>query len=97
MSALLAACLILAVAAVWLGVLGAARLRDPLDRLHAVAFVNIAGGTAVTAAAFVTDGISGRSLKIALLVLLSWAIGAALSHATGRALFRRGRREEKAG
>ena len=51
MSTLLAACLLLTVAAVWLGVLGAARLRDPLDRLHAVTFVNIAGGAAVTAAA----------------------------------------------
>ena len=89
MSTLLAACLLLTVAAVWLGVLGAARLRDPLDRLHAVTFVNIAGGAAVTAAAFVTDGVSGRSLKITLMVLLSWAIGAALAHATDRALLRR--------
>ncbi|MFC0410137.1 monovalent cation/H(+) antiporter subunit G [Roseomonas elaeocarpi] len=86
---LLPALLLLTVAATWLGALGAARLRTPMERLHAVTFVNIAAGTALLLAALVSDGFSARVLKVALIVVLSWATGAALSHATGRALVRR--------
>ncbi len=78
------------VLAVWLGCAGFARLRAPLDRLHCVAFVNAAAGTALTVTAFVADGASTRALKILLITVVSLLGGAALSHATGRALLLRG-------
>lgn len=86
---ILGALLAVAVLAAWLGAAGAARLREPLVRLHAVAFVNIACGVPLAAAALVTDGISPRSLKVVAAVLLSWLVGAATAHATGRALVKR--------
>ncbi|MCR0981234.1 monovalent cation/H(+) antiporter subunit G [Roseomonas populi] len=87
--ALVGALLAAMVAAAWLAAAGAARLRGPLNRLHAVAFVNIACGLPLAVAAFVTDGASARALKVAAIVLLSWLVGAATSHATGRALVKR--------
>ncbi|MBP0492706.1 cation:proton antiporter [Roseomonas indoligenes] len=86
---IVAALLAVMALAAWLGVAGAARLRGPLARLHAVAFVNIACGAPLAAAALVTDGISGRSVKVVSAVLLSWLVGAATAHATGRALVKR--------
>lgn len=82
--------LVLVVLAVWLGCAGFARLGAPLDRLHCVAFVNATGGTALTVLAFVSDGASTRALKILLITVVSLLGGAALSHATGRALLLRG-------
>ncbi len=79
-------CLLLAVAAVWLGGFGALRLRTSLDRLHAVAFCNAAGGLLVAVAGFLADGVSTRSVKLACLVVLVLVSGAAISHAAGRAL-----------
>ena len=70
MDALLAACIL----SVWLGSAGFARLRSPLDRLHCTAFVNAAVGTALTVAAFVSDGVSSRAVKILLAALLSLAL-----------------------
>jgi multicomponent Na+:H+ antiporter subunit G len=40
-------------------------------------------------AAFAADGISDRTLKILLFFLLTLANGAAVAHATGRAVMRR--------
>ncbi len=79
-------CLALAVLSAWLGGFGALRLRSPLDRVHAVAFVNAAGGMALALAAFLADGLSTRSVKLAGLVLAVLVAGAAISHAAGRAL-----------
>ncbi len=82
----------LAVAVTWLAALALWRLPRALDRMHALAFLNVAASGLVTAAAFLADGISGRSLKILLMmaVFLGWA--AVLSHVTGRAvLMREGR------
>jgi multicomponent Na+:H+ antiporter subunit G len=82
----------LAVAATWLSALALWRLPRALDRLHALAFLNVAASALVVAAAFLADGISGRSLKILLMmgVYLAWA--AVLSHVSGRAvLMREGR------
>jgi multicomponent Na+:H+ antiporter subunit G len=78
------------VLAAWLGCAGFARLRTPLDRLHCAAFVNAVSGTALTIAAFVADGVSDRALKVLLITGLSLLAGAAMSHATGRALLLRG-------
>jgi multicomponent Na+:H+ antiporter subunit G len=85
----LATLLGLAVLAVWLGCLAVLRLPSALDRVHAAGFVNIAMAVLVTVAGFVADGISGRSLKILLAMLILVGGGAVLSHATGRALFLR--------
>ena len=83
-----------AVLAVWLGCAGFARLRAPLDRLHCVAFVNAVAGLALTVLGFVADGASTRALKILLITAVSLVGGAALSHATGRALLLRGARPD---
>ncbi len=74
----------------WLGCAGFARLRSPLDRLHCVTFVNAACGAALAVVAFVADGASDRAFKILLLVAAALLSGAALAHATGRALVLRG-------
>ncbi len=79
-------CLALAVSSVWLGCFGALRLRSALDRLHAVAFVNAAAGVLFAVAAFLADGISTRSVKLACLVAFVLVTGSAISHAAGRAL-----------
>jgi len=81
--------LVVMVCATWLGCLGFARLRTPLDRIHCVAFVNVAAGVALTIAAFVADGPSTRAFKILLATVVTMGSGAALSHATGRALWYR--------
>jgi multicomponent Na+:H+ antiporter subunit G len=73
----------------WVGCIGFARLRSPLDRLHCSTFVNTASGSAITAAAFVADGFSARAGTVLLIAALSLLIGAALSHASGRALLLR--------
>jgi multicomponent Na+:H+ antiporter subunit G len=83
------ALLALAVLACWLGAAGFARLRSPLDRLHCVTFVNVAAGLAVFLAAFVADGPSHRVLKIGMLIAAVLFVGAALAHASGRALLLR--------
>ena len=82
------------VAAVWLGCLGFARLRTPLDRLHCVTFVNVVAGTALTVTAFLADGPSTRAFKILLITLVSTGFGSALSHAVGRSLWTRGKAVE---
>lgn len=82
--------LAVAVGAALLGSLGFLRLRHPLDRLHCVAFVNVVAGGALLAAALVSDGPSSRALKWAFCLVVELVSGAALSHATARALLLRG-------
>ncbi len=81
----------LLVAVTWLGCLGFARLRSPLDRLHCASFVNAAAGVLLAAVAFLADGPSDRAFKVLLTVAVSLVAGSALSHAVGRALLYRGR------
>ena len=85
-AAIIGLLLALTVAAVWIACLASLRLTSALDRMHAVAFLNAAAGFLVTAAGFAADGISGRSLKIALTMTLLVGWSAVLSHAVGRAL-----------
>lgn len=82
--------LAIVVLAAWLGALGLLTLRTPLDRLHCVTFVNVLAGGAFAITAFVSDGLSDRAGKIALMVVLSLLSGAAVAHAVGRALVHRG-------
>ena len=84
----------LAVFSAWLGCVSFARLRSSFDRIHCVTFVNAASGLALVIAAFVADGLSDRALKILFLAFVSLINGAALSHATGRALFLRQQQTE---
>lgn len=84
------ALLALTVALCWLAAAGFARLVSPLDRLHCVTFVAVAGGSTLLVAAFLADGVSARAVKLLLLVALMLWAGAGLTHAMGRALhFRR--------
>ena len=87
--AVIAALLALVVLAAWIGCAGFARLRTPLDRMHCVAFVNATAGLALTVAAFVSDGLSDRALKILLMAATLLLVGSAMSHATGRAIGQR--------
>jgi multicomponent Na+:H+ antiporter subunit G len=84
------ALLAIAVGACWLGAAGFLCLKAALDRLHCVSFVNAAAGLAVLIAAFVADGASDRAFKILVLTAVVLIAGAALAHATGRALVQRG-------
>lgn len=77
------------VACVWIGCLGFARFGSAYDRLHCVTFVSVTAGFFLVVAAIVADGASDRMLKILVFFLLSLANGAAVAHATGRALLRR--------
>lgn len=76
----------LAVLAAWLGMLGFIRLKAALDRLHCVSFVNVAGGSAILAAALISDGATARTVKIFILTAAVLVNGAALTHAIGRSL-----------
>ncbi len=83
------AMLAIAVLACWLGAAAYIRLRGPLDRLHCVTFVNVVSGAAILIAAAVSDGASNRVAKILVLIAIALWDGAALAHATGRALLMR--------
>jgi multicomponent Na+:H+ antiporter subunit G len=82
----IAALLVLATAATWLGCIGFARLPTAYARLHCVSFVIVAAGVPVMLASFLADGISSRALKVLFLQLGLLLVGAALSHASGRAI-----------
>ena len=92
MSIVIGILLALAVAVTWLSALALWRLPRALDRLHALAFLNVAASGLVTGAAFLSDGISGRSLKILVMMVIFVGWAAVLSHVSGRAvLMREGR------
>ena len=92
MSVVIGMLLGLTVAVTWLAAIAVWRLPRALDRLHALAFLNVAASGLVTVAAFLADGISGRSLKILLMMVVFLAWVAVLSHVSGRAvLMREGR------
>ena len=81
--------LALAVAAAWLGCFGFIRLRDNLDRLHCIAFINATAGVAILLAAILAEGVSDRVLKILLILALNLLTGAASAHLIGRAILKR--------
>lgn len=79
-----------AVAAVWLACLAFPRLRTPLDRLHCASFVAASAGPALFIAAALNDGLTSRTWKVAAILVIALANGAATSHAIGRAIHLRG-------
>lgn len=91
---LIAALLALIVLAGWIAAFGFVRLNAALDRVHCVTFAVVGCGVALAALGFAADGVSNRSLKIAALAIFLLVSGAALSHATGRALMLRPHEED---
>lgn len=83
------ALLALAVAAAWLGCAGFARLVWPLDRLHCVTFINPTSGALILAAAVLWGGAADDVLKTAVLMTALLVGGAAIAHATARAILQR--------
>lgn len=86
MTAAVDALLAAALASAWLAAAAFVRLRTPFERLHVITFANTAVLGFVTVAAFVTDGLSSRSIKCAVIYLTTLLAGALLAHITGRAL-----------
>lgn len=83
-----------AVAIIWLATLAFFRLSTPLQRIHVVTLVNVLGGGLVVLAAFLSDGLTARSLKCLFIWLVAAALGALLAQVTGRALhLRNGERQ----
>lgn len=80
------ALLAFAVLMAWTGAIAFVRLRTHFERLHAITFVNLAAGTAITVAAVLHDGLSGRTFKCIFILVVLATVGALLSHATARAL-----------
>ena len=83
------ALLALLVLLAWLGAAGFARLIRPLDRLHCVTFVNVACGMLLLVAAGLWGGSADAVIKVAFLMGVLLAGGAAIGHATTRAIVRR--------
>ena len=93
---LVAALLGLAVLGSWLGAFGFLRLRSAFDRLHCIAFVNVAGGVPLLLAAFVADGASTRAFKLLALIVIALVGGSATNHALARAILTRQKAHETA-
>lgn len=83
------ALLAVAVLAAWLGAAGFARLAWPLDRLHCVTFINVTSGALILAAAILSGGAADDVLKVAMLIGALLVGGAAIAHATARAILQR--------
>ncbi|MCQ8278087.1 monovalent cation/H(+) antiporter subunit G [Acetobacteraceae bacterium KSS8] len=90
MAGAIAVLLCLAVICAAIGTLGFLRLRDTLDRMHCAVFVTTGVGFSLTLAAFLSDGASGRAIKMALITLFTLLGSAATSHVLGRAMVARG-------
>jgi len=73
----------------WLGAAGFARLAWPLDRLHCVTFVYVTCGALTLTAAALWGGSADDIIKVAVLLAALLVGGAAVAHATGRAIVRR--------
>ena len=92
---LIDALLAVSVLAAWLGAIGFLRLTTALDRLHVAGFVNVVAGGAILVAVWVADGVSQRAGKTVLIWVLMLMAGAAVAHASGRALLLRSHPEKK--
>ena len=90
MTALLVAALALGVLAALIGTIAFHRLATPAERLHAASFVGVASTACFVVAAFITDGLTGRSLKMVLILVVLILSGAVANHAVARALHVRG-------
>lgn len=82
--------LVCGIITIWLGAISFFRMTTPFQRIHTIAFLNIAGGGFITLAAVLDDGASPRALKCLFIWLVTLPIGALLAQVTGRALHLRG-------
>lgn len=80
----------LSIAAALLGAVAFHRLPSPLERLHAGSFVAVAAGAPLVVAGFLSEGFTGRTLKLAVIVAILIVSGALTNHAVARALLYRG-------
>jgi multicomponent Na+:H+ antiporter subunit G len=83
------ALLALAVLMAWLATVGFARLTWPLERLHCVSFANVTCGALILASAVLWGGPADDLVKLAMLLAVLLVGGAAIAHATARAIVRR--------
>jgi multicomponent Na+:H+ antiporter subunit G len=70
----------------WLGTFAFVRLETPLERVHAIAFINITVVGSIVVAAFFGQGVTSQTLKVCFIWIATVLIGALLSHVTGRAI-----------
>ncbi len=75
-----------AVLCAWLGTFAFLRFGSAPSRLHCTSFVLVTCGPLLVAAAFLEEGATSRSIKVAALIVLLVLSGAVLGHAVGRAL-----------
>lgn len=89
---MIAALLGIAVAGAWLAALGLLRFPLGAERLHLVSMASLLCLAPILVAAGIADGATPRLFKIAAILLIELAGGAAGAHALGRALRQRGDR-----
>lgn len=90
MTAFSDAVLVCALAITWLATLAFFRLSTPIQRIHVVTLINVFGGGFIVLAAFLSDGLTSRSLKCLFVCLAAVIFGALMAQVTGRALHVRG-------
>lgn len=73
----------------WLGTFAFVRLDTPLERVHAISFINITVVGSLVIAGFLGQGVTPQTLKLCFIWIAMVLIGALLSHATGRAIYLR--------
>ncbi|HEX4084494.1 MAG TPA: monovalent cation/H(+) antiporter subunit G [Chthoniobacteraceae bacterium] len=66
---------------------GLVAMRNPLDRLHAIAPANILAPIFFAAAVMVREGAGQASVKCALIAFVLILVSPVISHATGRAVW----------
>jgi multicomponent Na+:H+ antiporter subunit G len=84
-----AAVLGLGVLAAWLAVAAYMRLRTPLQRLHALSFLNAVSGSCFLIGVWLSDGASTRALKSVLIWVMMLLVGALLAQGSARMLLLR--------
>ncbi|HEY2800291.1 MAG TPA: monovalent cation/H(+) antiporter subunit G [Chthoniobacterales bacterium] len=84
-SLIVAILLIMAVAVEWLCLFGLLVMRNPYDRLHAIAPASILPPLFVAAAVLVANGFSASGFKVIAVALVLIVSGPLLTHAIARA------------
>lgn len=77
--------LAVAILSEWLCLLGLLIMRNPFDRLHAIAPANILPPILIVAAVVSAEGFTARTAKIIFIALVLIVSGPALTHVLARA------------
>ena len=83
---LIDACLLLGVAASWLGAAALLRFTSPYDRLHLPGYVVVVAGFFIAMAVIISDPVSAQALKTVVIYVALVSTSAILTHAIGRML-----------